>query len=109
MIKTRMGLVAMAGLAVAACTPQVGPTQAQHSAAVQACTYGDRNACYNAQALAPAAQVEAQQNAQNAAVGTAVAAGLAGAVAGAAITSAATPRYYYGPRHYYGRPYYRGW
>ena len=98
----RVIAVLVAGGMAAACTPAVGPTQVQQGQAAAACQNGVKEACYTAQALAPAAQAEANANAQNAAVGTAVAAGVVGAVAGAAIVSATTPRYY-------GRPYYRRW
>ena len=99
-----VALVAAGGLA--ACVPAVGPYEANASQAAIACQQGDQRACYDYQALAPAAQVEASQNAQNAAVGTAVTAGVVGAVAGAAIVGATAPRYY--GRPYYRRPYYPG-
>jgi L-amino acid N-acyltransferase YncA len=62
-------------------------------------------ACYDYQAVAPAANAEAYQQQQNAQVGTAVAAGLVGAVAGAAIVGSTRSN-----RGYYrgGRGYYRG-
>ncbi|WP_426956178.1 hypothetical protein [Muricoccus radiodurans] len=100
-------VLAMAGLA--ACAPVVGPYEQQAAGAAQACQQGYQQACYDYQALAPAANAEAAQNAQNAQVGTAVAAGVIGAAAGAAIVGATTRDrgyrrgYYDRPRRYYYR------
>ena len=97
----RLAALLTAG-AMAACAPVgPGPYQQQANSAAQACQQGIREACYDYQNLAPAANAEAAQAQQNAAVGTAVAAGLVGAVAGAAIASSAN-------RGYRGRGYYRG-
>ena len=99
-----------------ACAPVgPGPYQQQASSAAYACQQGITQACYDYQAVAPAANAEVYQEQRNAQVGTAVAAGLVGAVAGAAIASSARrPHYrdrgYYEPRRgYYGprRGYYR--
>lgn len=108
------GTLVLAGLA--ACAPVgPGPYQQQANYAGYACQQGNTQACYDYQALAPAANAEAAQAQQNAAVGTAVAAGVVGAVAGAAIASSSRRSYrhrgYYRDRGYYrgGRHYHRGW
>ncbi|MFC0385765.1 hypothetical protein [Muricoccus vinaceus] len=96
----------------AACAPVgPGPYQAQATNAAYACQQGITQACYDYQAVAPAANAEAYQEQQNAQVGTAVAAGLLGAVAGAAIVGSTRDRGYrgrghYGPRRGYDRGYY---
>ncbi|WP_426955839.1 hypothetical protein [Muricoccus radiodurans] len=99
-------LAILAAVGVSACAVAPGPYEQQAAAASQACYQGYTDACYQAQALQPAAAAERNQAQQNAQVGTAVAAGLIGAAAGAAIVSSSRP--YYG-RPYYGRGYYRRW
>lgn len=108
---SRLALLVAAG-SLAACVPAVGPYEVQANQAAVACQQGYQQACYDYQAVAPAAQAESAYNAQNAAVGSALAAGVVGAAAGAAIVGASRgPRYYgrgYYGRPYYGRPYYGG-
>jgi len=108
----RLATVLIAASTASACAPVAGPYQVQADQAAIACQQGYREACYDYQAIAPAANAEAYQSQQDAAVGTAVAAGLLGAVAGAAIASSARPSrgYYRGGRGYdrgYGRGYRR--
>jgi hypothetical protein len=96
----------LAAIGLAACAPAPpGPYQQQAGNAAYACQQGIQQACYDYQAVAPAANAEAYQQQQNAQVGTAVAAGLVGAVAGAAIVGSTRSN-----RGYYrgGRGYYRG-
>ncbi|WP_458095685.1 hypothetical protein [Roseomonas sp. WA12] len=110
-------LLAAGSLVVAGCAPVPvgpGPYQQQASNAAYACNQGIREACYDYQALAPAANAEAyqadQQAQQNAVVGTAVAAGLVGAVAGAAIAgSSSRGRSYNRGRYYHRGGYDRGY
>jgi len=107
-------LAALTALSTAAACAPVGPGpyQVQASNAAYACQQGIAQACYDYQAIAPAANAEVYQEQQNAQVGTAVAAGLLGAAAGAAIASSSRPHYrgrgYYGPRRgHYHRGYHR--
>jgi hypothetical protein len=105
----RLAALLVAG-SVTGCAVTPGPYQQQAGSAAAACQQGIKEACYDYQALAPAANAEAAQQQQNAVVGTAVAAGLLGAVAGAAIASDNDRGYrrgYYQPRYRYHRGYYR--
>lgn len=96
----RLVALATALCTAAACAPVgPGPYQAQANNAAYACQQGNRQACYDYQYIAPAADAETAQAQQNAQVGTAVAAGLIGAAAGAAIIGSS------GRSHYRGRGY----
>lgn len=94
-------VAALTALQVGACAVGPGPAEQQAAYAAQACQMGDRQACYDYQALYPAVAAERQQQeAQNAAVGTAAAIGIVGLAAGAALASS-------GGRHHYDRRDYR--